>query len=67
MRLSGELFNKLVKKGILDKSDKEIFYRCNKIRNLAAHGKSEEFSDDDAGIVLSDLIKLDFKTRNHLF
>ena len=67
VRLSGELFNKLVKKGILDKSDKEIFYRCNKIRNLAAHGKSEEFSDDDVGIVLSDLIKLDFKIRNHLF
>ena len=62
-----ELFNKLVKKGILDKSDKEIFDRCNKIRNLAAHGKTEKFSDDDAGDVLSDLIKLDFKIRNHLF
>lgn len=61
VRLSGELFNKLVKKGILDKSDKEIFDRCNKIRNLAAHGKSEEFSDDDAGTFLSDLIKLYLK------
>lgn len=67
VRLSGELFNNLVKKDILDKSDKEIFDRCNKIRNLAAHGKSEEFSDDDAGTVLSDLIKLDFKIRHQLF
>ena len=66
VRLSGELFNKLVKKGILDKSDKEIFDRCNKSRNLAAHGNSEEFSDNDAGDVLSDLIKLDFKIQHEI-
>ena len=61
-----ELFNRLIKKGVFDMSDKEIFDRCNEIRNLAAHGNSGEFSDDDAGDVLSNLIKLDFKIQHEI-
>ena len=57
------LFDKLAKKDILNQSDKNIFERCKKIRNFADHGYPERFSDDDAGNVISDLIKLDLKIQ----